>query len=98
MAERGTPVSKLVFNYDDFSRRGIEKYRVDLQRRAIATGVIGPCDVIEVERHGLHMEVETLVTHIDSLGYTLIDDKYAVQDVKDVKATEARAKKRWWRR
>ena len=91
-------MSKLVFNYDDFSRQGIEKYRADLQRRAIATGVIEPWDTIEVERHGLHMEVETHATHLDNLGYTLIGDRYAVQDVKDVKATEARAKKRWWRR
>ena len=89
-------MSKLTFTYDDFTFQGLEKYRADLERRAKATGVIGPYDRIDIERHGFVMEVETHSTHLDGIGYTIIGDKYAVQDVKDVKA--AQAKKRWWRR
>ena len=91
-----TTVSKLVFTYDDFSRQGIEKYRADLQRRARITGVIEPLDSIDIVEEGFCMEVETHSTHLDGLGYTIIGDRYAVQDVKDVKA--AQKKKRWWRR
>ena len=87
-------MSKLIFTINDFSPRGIEKYRADLERRARAVGVIGPHDSIEIDRYSLEMVVEHHTTHLDGMGYTIVEDTYAVLDVKrpDVK------RKRWWRR
>ena len=87
-------MSQLTFTFDDFSRRGIEKYRADLERRAKAVGVIGPHDSIEIDRASLWMTVEHHTTHLDGMGYTIVEDAYAVPDVKrpDVK------RKQWWRR
>ena len=87
-------MSKLIFTFNDFSPRGIEKYRADLERRAKAVGVIGPHDSIEIDRYSLEMVVEHHTTHLDGMGYTIVEDTYAVPDVKrpDVK------RKRWWRR
>ena len=91
-------MSKLTFTYDDFSPKGIRKYTADLERRARKVGLIGAWDTIEIEDYDFHMEVEAHETHLHGLGYTLVNDRYAVQDVKDVKAAEVRAKKRWWQR
>ena len=87
-------MSQLTFTFNDFSPRGIEKYRADVERRAKAVGVIGPHDSIEIDGASLWMTVETHTTHLDGLGYTIVGDSYAVPDVKrpDTK------RKRWWRR
>ena len=104
----GGIMSNLTFTYDDFTPQGIEKYRADLQRRLIATGVIDPWDRVDIEREDFFINYSSQTTHLNGdgtgdgsgLGYTVFGDSFAIRDAAPESPTpeQSTKKKRWWRR